>query len=306
MLTPVEKADIIKSIGFMKSELFSILFRKSLTLTNDKKIFEHYIRENTDFKKFKKGIYKNHKFELVSINDSKIKYCLRVLNPVDDSTKAYGVLVNTPKLVGLLIIEDYDAKLKYSLADTVEIKNKKQVPKTESVELSPRKELEMKRAEHNRELLVYPTRLNPIENRYGVSDTMNNLRRGLTKLSMKRVHALLGKQYTNQLESNCAKSYTQAMMYYDKTERITTEEGEDITILNIDEVIYILLYNTSKDDMILIPIYNVTNHIVTRELAVLLGLVKSDGKLSIKKFKIDENHIVDVSDLSKMIESMKL
>ena len=35
MLTPVEKADIIKSIGFMKSELFSILFRKSLTLTND-------------------------------------------------------------------------------------------------------------------------------------------------------------------------------------------------------------------------------------------------------------------------------
>ena len=141
MLTPAEKADIIKSIGFMKSELFSILFRKSLTLTNDKKIFEHYIRENTDFKKFKKGIYKNHKFELVSINDSKIKYCLRVLNPVDDSTKAYGVLVNTPKLVGLLIIEDYDAKLKYSLADTVEIKNKKQVPTTESVELSPRKDI---------------------------------------------------------------------------------------------------------------------------------------------------------------------
>ena len=306
MLTPVEKADIIKSVGFMKSELFSIIFRKSLTLTNDKKIFEYYIKENTDFKKFKKGIYKNHKFELIPLNDSKIKYCLRVLNPVDDSTKAYGVLVNTHKMVGLLIIEDYDAKLKYSFADTVELKNKKQVPTTESLESTPRQELEMKRDEHNRELLVYPTRLNPIENRYGVSDTMNNLRRGLTKLSMKRVHALLGKQYTNQLESNCAKSYTQAMMYYDKTERITTEEGEDITILNIDEVIYILLYNTSKDDMILIPIYNVTNQIVTRELAILLGLIKSDGKLGIKKFKIDENHIVDVSDLSKMIESMKL
>jgi hypothetical protein len=306
MLTPVEKADIIKSIGFMKSELFSILFRKNLTITNDKKIFEYYIKENTDFKKFKKGIYKNHKFEVVSLNDSKIKYCLRVLNPVDDSTKAYGVMVNTYKMVGLLIIEDYDAKLKYTFADRLELKNKKRVPTTESLEANPRQELENKRAEHNRELLVYPTRLNPIENRYGVSDTMNNLRRGLTKLSMKRVNALLGKQYTNHLDSNCAKSYTQAMMYYDKTERITTEEGEDITILNIDEVVYILLYNTSKEDMILIPVYNVTNHIVTRELAILLGLVKSDGKMSIKKFKIDENHMVDVSDLSKMVESMKL
>ena len=306
MLTPAEKADIIKSVGFMKSELFSIIFRKKLTLTNDKKIFEYYIKENTDFKKFKKGIYKNHKFDLVPLNDSKIKYCLRVLNPVDDSTKAYGVMVNTYKMVGLLIIEDYGAKLKYTFADTLELKNKKHEPTTESLEANPRQELENKRAEHNRELLVYPTRLNPIENRYGVSDTMNNLRRGLTKLSMKRVNALLGKQYTNHLDSNCAKSYTQAMMYYDKTERITTEEGEDITILNIDEVIYILLYNTSKEDMILIPVYNVTNHIVTRELAILLGLVKSDGKMSIKKFKIDENHMVDVSDLSKMIESMKL